>query len=181
MKVLYQGLIATTCCMMALSCSSTDKNKVTTTDSDASYRQAAKEKKHARVATVDFDRGTPRLGMKEKQELNALIEDARSKGKIAEVKVLAWGDQDYSGEGRTAPSSQIDLADARAKNIRTYIRDSLNFRDIDSHNMAERPGVMSKLFKTEDYELKTGTYEEDGIAFKPGAEPQKALVFVEME
>lgn len=179
MKVLYQGLIATTCCMLAFGCSSTDK--VATTDSGTTYRETAKEKKQARVATVDFDRGTPRLGTKEKQELNALIADARAKGKIAEVKVLAWGDADYAGEGRKAPSSQIDLADARAKNIRTYIRDSLNFTDIDSHNMAERPGLMSKLFKTEDYELKTGTYEQDGMTFTPAAEPQKALVFVEME
>jgi len=179
MKVLYQGLIATTCCVMAFGCSSTNDRAVTTTDT--TYRDTAKEKKQARVATVDFDRGTPRLGLKEKQELNALIQAARSRGKIAEVKVLAWGDADYSADNRKAPSTQIDLADARAKNIRTYIRDSLNFTDIDSHNMAERPGVMAKLFKTEDYELKTGTYEQDGKTFTPSAEPQKALVFVEME
>jgi hypothetical protein len=204
-KKIYFGSLVVVLSVAAVACShtdtrTTDNGRVDTTNNknalgydkdhgygtdrrDAATTRGDKEYPALHVAKIDFNRGGAALTQAEKNEIASLIKNARAKGKIEEVKILAWADQDYSmnKDANKAPSAAIDLADARAKAIRSYIREALDFSDIDSHNMAARPGVMSKLFKTEDYQIKNGTYDADGTPFKAAPAPQKALVVVEME
>lgn len=203
MNKVYLGLIASTFSLAVIGCSHSDKQSEMRVDSSDNKNRIGYDRDHGygkdkrdgattrsdrdhpaiHVAKIDFDRGSNILTSGDKKEINDLIKNARNKGKIEEVKILAWADQDFSmdSDSKKAPSKAVDLADARAKAIRSYIRDTFDFSDIDSHNMAARPGMMSKLFKTEDYELKKGTYDADGTPFKAVPEPQKALVVVEME
>lgn len=186
------GLVVASVCTMAVGCSQTPKNETVTTDSSYSSSEktmagpatgaGAERTRHvAKVAEIDFSRGGTKLSPSGKKELAAIVKDARSVGKIQEVKILAWADRDYAVAGREAPSSDVKLADARAKEVQNYIRDSLKVTEIDSHNMAKQPGAMSRLFKTDDYELKTGRYDKEGTLFKPEPSPQKAVVLVEIE
>lgn len=161
-----------------------DTNYNTRTDNDVRATTAtntATNAKFARVAKIDFAKGAYALSEAEKNEIAGLIRDARANGEIDEVKVLAWADRDVSTGNRKATSAEVDLADNRAKAVRSYIREQMKLKDIDTHNMAESPNFMSRLFKTDDYEMKTGMYDKDGVQFKPSANPQRVMVLLEME
>jgi outer membrane protein OmpA-like peptidoglycan-associated protein len=200
MKIMKYVLLVTSCSLVALGCSSSEKRHTTTTadntylgtdkarvdtnrDNDArvAANNTAEVKRFARVAKIDFAKGSNMLSTSEKAELDSLVKNAREHGKIDEIKILAWADADYSAEGVKAPSKEVNLADARARAVRTYIRERLSIKDIDTHNMAKRPGAMAKLFKTDDYELKTGRYDIEGNFFKPVSSPQEVVVLVEMD
>lgn len=171
MKTLHQTIVLGLICVAGLSCSSAD------------YDQTAsvKDRKALQAEEIVFQAGKPTLGASEKRKLDALINNARARGKIDDVKVLAWADKDYLSEGVKAPPFQVDLAQARAREIEKYIHDKLDFTSIDSHNMAKQPGTLARLFKTDEYELKVGAYDKNGVPFKANSEPKKALVVVEME
>ncbi len=172
-----------------------DKREKTMSNSDTAYRQNDNARaatptanaKFARVAKIDFAKGAYALSEGEKNEIAALIRDARANGEIDEVKVLAWADRDVATGNRKATSAEVELADNRAKAVRSYIREhsyireQMKLKDIDTHNMAESPNFVSRLFKTEDYEMKTGMYDKDGARFNPAPNPQRVMVLLEME
>lgn len=158
-----------------------EKSMSEKTMTSASSSEMARTRHVAKVAEIDFRRGGTRLSQAEKKELASLVKDARAAGKIQDVKVLAWADKDYEASGLTAPKSEVKLADMRADAVKKYIRDSLKVSEVDSHNMAKQPDAMARLFKTDDYQLKTGALEGDGALFKPEPSPQKAVVLVEIE
>lgn len=210
MKVMKTVLLVTSCSLVALGCSSSDKRNNTTNTADNTYLGTDKNradvnrndgnrdvdnrnttaagvntngdaKRFARVAKINFPKGSNMLSTSEKAELDSLVKSARENGKIDEIKILAWADNDYSAEGSKPTSKEVNLADARARSVRAYIRDRLEIKDVDTHNMAKRPGAMAKLFKTDDYELKTGRYDVEGNFFKPVSSPQEVVVLVEMD
>ncbi len=196
MKMMKTALLVTSCSLVALGCSSSEKHNTTTTadntylgsdknmdkntDKNRAGANTTEAKRFARVAKIDFGKGSKMLNTTQKSELDSLVKTARDNGKIEEIKVLAWADADYA-EGAKATSKEINLADARARAVRSYIRERLEINDVDTHNMAKRPGAMAKLFKTDDYELKTGRYDVAGNFFKPVSSPSKVVVLVEME
>lgn len=201
MKMMKIVLAVTSCSLIAFGCTSSEK-RATTPSADSTHLGSDKNtpvvnrdgdrvenrigtagdvKRFARVAKINFGKGSNVLSTAEKAELDSLVKGARENGKIEEIKVLAWADADYSAEGAKATSKEISLADARARSVRSYIRERLEIKDVDTHNMAKRPGAMSKLFKTDDYELKTGRYDVEGNFFKPVSSPSEVVVLIEMD
>ena len=114
-----------------------------------------------KYVTVSFNQGQTTLRDSDKAALRSLTSQV-DENRVSEILVLAWGDKEYPADGVKAASRDIRLADQRASNIKKYIQDDLDFdADVDRHNMAERPGTMAKLFRTQDFEVKN-TLESTG-------------------
>lgn len=107
------------------------------------------------VVEVDFPKGTDKLTEVARERLSNLLHTARAAGRVDEIKVLSWGDQEYPSEKQKKLSTtQRDLADHRNENVENYI-DSMGFKvDVDTYNMAEQPHLFSKWFNTSDARLK---------------------------
>ena len=78
----------------------------------------------------------------------------RFEGRVDEVIVLSWADQNYpSKELSKLSKEQRNLASQRNTNVKEYLK-SMKDLDVKSYNMAERPSSFSKMFNTADSELK---------------------------
>lgn len=108
----------------------------------------------ANLTEVSFDQKGSALTDGEKKELANLVQDARQKGTIKEIKVLVWADREYPQNKESVAKSDVKLADARIKEIKKYMKDSLNVSDATFYNMAERPNKVEELFKTSDAKVK---------------------------
>jgi hypothetical protein len=107
------------------------------------------------VTELTFQPGSSKLTSAAKSRINELIRDAKASGKIEDIKVLSWADQEYPSEQAGKLSqAQRNLAEARTKEIRNHISAADNDIDVDAYNMAERPGAISRLMGTENAKLK---------------------------
>lgn len=114
--------------------------------------------------TLVFEKGQSALTSKNKSEIKKLTAEAEQKRiPIEEIRILAWADQEYPEHiGKKPETQEIILASERARNIREYLEKELpGEHDIDSYNMARRPGLLSKLLKNEEYQIKE-TIEKSG-------------------
>ncbi len=185
---LFSRATLSICSLLGLSvvvgfgCAHDNNGQKTSSENTAGIQTAGVNSKarFARVAKIDFAKGTYALTSTEKTEISKLVKTARENGKIDEIKILAWADRDTVG-GRKATEAERNLAANRVKAVRAFIRENLDWKDIDTHNMAEQPSALDRIFKTDDFELKTGIYDEDGVAFSPAPSPQKVVVFIEMD
>lgn len=110
-------------------------------------------------AEIKFDEGSSTLTDSAKDSLRSVLTEARQEGKVDEVIVLSWADENYpSKELKKLSKEQRDLADQRNKNVKDYLKEMRNV-DVNSYNMAERPSSFSKLFNTADSELKSSMIE----------------------
>lgn len=107
-----------------------------------------------KVTNVSFDKGTAALTDSEKGDLSSAISDARSKGKIQEIKVLAWADREYPQNGEKAAKQDVSLAENRADVIKNYLKKELDVSKVTVYNMAKRPNTIQELFKTSDDRVK---------------------------
>ena len=139
---------------------------------------------------VVFDKGKSNLSEASKKHLKVLASRAYQNGKpIKEIKILAWSDEEYPNKvKKKASTNDIILASERARKIRTYLEEDLNESDdIDSFNMAKRPDLVSKLFRDDEYDVKTafeqsgatGSCLDDGSVSYTKA--SKALVIIDYE
>jgi len=115
------------------------------------------------LTEVKFDEKSSTLTEGQKKELQNLVADAKSKGEIKEIKVMVWPDKEYPSAGVKAAKSDIELADARAKEIKKFMKDTLAVNDVDVYNMAERPNKLQEWLKTSEAKVK-GTAEATGAA-----------------
>lgn len=114
-----------------------------------------------KYVTLNFTQGQTSLRDSDKAALRNLTSQV-DESRVSEIVVLAWGDKEYPADGVKAASRDVKLAEQRASNIKKFINDDLAFdADVDRHNMAERPGTMAKLFRTQDFEVKN-TLESTG-------------------
>ena len=110
-------------------------------------------------AEIKFEEGSSTLDESAKDSLRSVLSESREEGKVDEVIVLSWADENYpSKELKKLSKAQRDLADQRNKNVREYLK-TMRDVDVNSYNMAERPSSFSKLFNTADSELKSSMLE----------------------
>lgn len=103
---------------------------------------------------VQYKEGSSTLSNDAKHSLNSILKLAHEKGEIDEVLVLSWSDQNYPAKNSDElPQSQRSLADKRNISVKNYLTSQRDI-DVDSYNMAEKPSTYSKLFKTDDSQLK---------------------------
>lgn len=125
-----------------------------TSDSQHVTNAAAVEAKAYNFVEVEFNPGSSTLTDSAKTSLYSVVEQARQQGKIDEILVLSWADQEYPSESRKKLSKeQRSLADKRNRAIEYYVQ-TLRSVDVDKYNMAERPNAFEKWFNTSDSKLK---------------------------
>ncbi|MFZ4715420.1 MAG: hypothetical protein ACOYL6_16975 [Bacteriovoracaceae bacterium] len=124
------------------------------TGRNVNYKAAVEAGAHNYVQ-IDYKEGSSHLSDDAKSSLRNVVNEAKSEGKIDEVIVLSWSDENYPSKNLNKLSKeQRGLADRRNNNVKEYLK-TLNKLDVDTYNMAERPSSLSKLFNTEDTKLKT--------------------------
>ena len=104
---------------------------------------------------IEFKEGSSRLDSDSKMAINSLINRAQVNGKVDEIKVLAWADQEFPSTDRKKLSdSQRELADSRNDRVEDYIESLREGIDVDTYNMAERPTIVERWFNTSDARFK---------------------------
>jgi hypothetical protein len=118
-------------------------------------RYAADKADASYVTEVQFNRGMASLNADAIDKINNLVSRARNTGEIDEIKVISWADQEYPSKNvKALPRVQRDLAAQRNAEIKNQIEGISTKIDVDTYNMAERPGALSELFKTQNAKLK---------------------------
>jgi predicted lipoprotein with Yx(FWY)xxD motif len=160
--------------------------------SDASASKTAKAAAQVgatHYTVVNFPQGQDTLSNAELSKLRELSATAQQHGKVQEIQVLAWADREYPVDGQKVSAKDSDLADNRAVTIKDYLKKDLNTSaDIESHNMAKRPGVFAELVKSDDFAVKS-TFEDTGAAPNDvgtrqalvGNKASKAIILVKYE
>lgn len=115
------------------------------------------------VTELSFQKGGTRLQSNARDELNRFVVEARKKGEIKKVQVLAWSDQEYPPEGVSQAKSQLALADKRAENIESFIKSKFDIDDVTKMNMGVRPNVMQNAVQTTTAQTKN-MMEQSGAA-----------------
>lgn len=135
-------------------CSSTPKEQVATGETKAAATAAAHLDRN-RVVTVEYNRGQQGLSANATAEIEKALREARMHGEVDNVDVAVWSDMQYPAEGKTLPQSQVDLADARAKNLEKFIDRIEPKSDVKTYNMAKQPNAFQKWVSTRDAEVKS--------------------------
>jgi hypothetical protein len=112
---------------------------------------------------VKFNTGNSTLSEDQKKDIAIAISAARQKGKIDQVKVLAWSDKEYPQRNTKYDKADVDLAANRIQEVKSYLKDSLDVSAIHPFNMAERPTAVQKLFNTSNEKVKTRVESEDAV------------------
>lgn len=191
-KMLLSMALATVSLVFASGCSTDAKKKSQAVKTAQAERQAAALSSQiggTQYTTVEFEKGRTRLTPLSKKHLNELAAKAkRDSREIDEIKILAWADKEYPDRGSKATTAEVILAKERAESIRNYLEKDLHSdEEIDTFNMAKRPGLMSKLVYGEDYQVKekveqagaTKTIRDDGSVSYSKA--SKAMVIIDYE
>lgn len=130
------------------------KSFVEEQDSIAISNEAAKEVDASYFVEIAFAPGSSHLTESSQTAIENLMNQAKQGGSLAEVKILAWADNELpSAQRKTLSESQRRLADRRAKVVESYVKRFTKV-DIDRHNMAMQPNVVAKWFDSSDARLK---------------------------
>ena len=143
-----------------------------------------------RYTTLEFSKGKSELTNASKENLkNFLAKSHQTDRAINDIRILAWADTEYpANKKNNIPKSQVILASERAQGIRDYLEvDLKEENDIDAYNMARRPDLLSKMFRSDEYDVKnafetTGTTASrlpDGSVSYTKA--SKAIVIIDYE
>jgi hypothetical protein len=115
---------------------------------------AAKEAKAHNFVEINFSQSSSVLSQSAVSLLEDAINQAKKSGKINQIIVLSWADEEYPSKARNKLSKQQGvLAEKRNSAIRKYF-ESISSADVETYNMAERPNILSKWFNTADTKLK---------------------------
>lgn len=104
---------------------------------------------------ITFDSGKSQLTEFSREELKTLSALAKENNRaIREIRILAWSDKEYP-VAEDQKKDDIKLAKKRAQEIKNFLQHDLNERNaIGTYNMAQRPSVVSKVFKSDEYKVK---------------------------
>jgi hypothetical protein len=151
-----------------------------TTTQEAADRLGATQ-----VKEISFDKNSSNLSQAQKDEFTRELADAKLKGQIDEIKILAWSDKEYPGQKHKLSKSDNLLAKRRLSNLKTFFKNELKVSSVDSYNMTERPNALQKLFNTSSAQVKT-VAENTGAApnsentglFDMNAQASKGVVMI---
>jgi len=103
---------------------------------------------------IEFAPGSAQLTESAKTSLDSVIDQARAAGKIDEVLVFSWSDEEFPSKNlKKLPKRQRDLAEDRNDTIKKYVKNGRSL-DVDTYSMAEQSNPLSKWFNTTDSKLK---------------------------
>lgn len=138
---------------LTLGCAQQDKVAASEKQSRKTYQEeqsqlttnsTAKELGAKNFTEITFFEGSSALSESAKRSLTSALNESSQEGKIDEVIVLSWADENYpSKEVKKLSKEQRNLADLRNKNVKDYLK-MMKDVDVKSYNMAERPSSFSK-------------------------------------
>jgi outer membrane protein OmpA-like peptidoglycan-associated protein len=117
-------------------------------------QQAAQNLGASQTTEIGFEKGHPELTQAGRDELKKFVESARQQGDLKKIKVAAWADVATPAKGNELPEAQEKLAEKRAENVKSYLKDSLNISDVELYNMGENANSVEKFLGTESAKLK---------------------------
>lgn len=129
---------------------------------DSDTERAVKEIGASAITELKFSEGSFALSDEMRREISGVMDEARKKGAIDEVRVAAWSDQEYPAKDAKLSKEQRKLAKKRAESLESYIEKNLNFKNVKPISMAERPDVIQRLLRTKTEQTKTAM-ENAGI------------------
>jgi hypothetical protein len=153
---------------------------------DAETESASKSLGAAMASEVSFDEGKASLNESAQNEIRGIINSAKEKGKIDELKVAVWADREYPVKDTKVSKADIDLAKKRADSIKSFIKREMKVGVVHTYNMTERPNALQKFLKTPQEKVKTTmeasgaaprTSDETGI-FGQKAKASKAVIMI---
>lgn len=117
-------------------------------------RAAAREADANRFAEIQFQPGSSALTATAMESLRNTILTSNAEGDLDEVIIMAWSDEELpSQNSQTLPKTQRDLAKARGRTIERFVK-QIKTVSVDTYNMAEKSGTVSKIFNTRNNRLK---------------------------
>lgn len=135
--------------------------------------------------SLSFEKGETQLSKEDKVHLQDLAYKVRQSGReIDDIKIVTWADREYGmGKGELeATNSDIILARQRAESIKRYLEEDLmEDEDIDFYNMAQRPGPLSRFFKTDETKVKEAFEANRDENMLSDNRASKGLVIIEYE
>jgi hypothetical protein len=118
-------------------------------------RFAGSEAGAQELAEFRFPKGSSRLGREARERIDNALKKAREEGKIAEVKIIAWSDNDSAPlEGDSLPKKDQDLAARRLEAVGRVLAPKVKEAKLRSYNMAASTGELDQLFGSSEYRLK---------------------------
>lgn len=146
-------------------------------------KQLAAEEQAPYVTEIKFAKGKRHLTTEDRKQLDKLVASAKIHGEVSDIKVVTWADEEYpSPSTKRLSDRQVKLAKRRNDDIKTYLQSLEHKANIDTYNMAERPGALSELFSTSNARIKKAL-EVSGIpntdtSVKSPAKASRSIVMV---
>lgn len=160
MKRMFFNIVLPTVLLAGTSTVRAEDKTATAAPPSASISTAANDKElfeatEKNLAIVHFPTGKANLSQTDKDKLLDTVNNAKKLGKIDEIIVAAWSDKAYpSAKGEKLARSDKKLASQRARNIKTFLKEKEAGIDVKTYSMAEHPGWLSRIFKTDEAFLK---------------------------
>lgn len=172
--------------VLGVGCSSQQKAEVSQNKPSIEAKQIAVEEQASYVTEFAFAKGSSSLTDEAKMNLRTLIDSARKRGKVDDIKVITWGDSEYpSVHTGKLSKADIELVKKRNKSIENFVEAYNKDLDVDFYSMAERPNTLQRLFGTTDARIKR-SLETAGVpntdsAVKAPTKASKSIVMVIVE
>lgn len=171
--------------MLALSCAQKVQVQQSASERESLERNIAALEGGFSTAVV-FDEGKSELTASGEKNLELFAARARRNHRLIEaVKILVWADDEYPKHAQQAHPREIILAKERAQEIKVFLQDKIRDLDINTYNMAKRPGTLSSVTKNEEFALKRAIEEMGPTATKlengelSYSKASKAIIIVE--
>ncbi len=147
-------------------------------------KQLATEEESSFVTEISFPRGESTMTKSAMDKIRILHQKAARRGKVEEVKVITWADEEYpSVLKKKLSTDQRKIVTKRNHKLGNYIGKIDNDAKIELFSMAERPGVMKSLFSSQDARIKksletAGISNTDKTVKIPGKASKSIVIFV---
>lgn len=149
-------------------------------------QQAVSDLGAASATEIKFEPGQTEITAEAQAELKRVIDESRKNGEIKKIEVAVWADQEYPADKNKAPKAAKDLAKKRAENLEKHLEKNLYVKEVKIFNMADRPNVIQKAFrttalKTKEALEKTGaapTHENETGLFGLKGKASQAVVMI---
>lgn len=136
------------------------------------------------VEEISFAKRSSSLSRKAKTELSALFKRAATKGKMARVIVVSWGDLEYpSIHSKKEADEQEELVVNRNLQILRYIEMNSRSSSIQLFNMASHSESYNQFFLNENIKTKkaletAGLPDTDSTVKVPGKASKSIVIFI---
>ncbi len=143
------------------SCSSTRLVEPIGNADAATPDQSYSHQKSSFYTRFSFEKGSANLTDETRSALSELVNQSEAQGKIEEIKVLSWADED-ANSGKRIPAKQKALADQRNRKIKLFMKEFYPSVSVHVYNMAQTKNSVHELYKTADAKTKK-SFEDAGL------------------